>query len=517
MKNNSRNIQIIISGFALLIIALAAFTGCQLEAAESASLTVSARQYFGARGFYGTSEDVEWIDIYIYADPADSGESSDVTNTDNGGADTSDDNLVAMLTLNAEGGWDATAPDVPTMTDLRIEAYAYGDTSLHNYDAIGWDVDVTGSPDDADASGITMFTGTTSKYISSATATIYLVLLPYNDGSLQRLPRIAGMVSNLNEAQLRIDFNDYGLVTWPDTTTSYEQWYWRIVEANGERADSSFIYNDSVPEASFQFNDLNTQAAQEENSIDHDIVLNYLFPDDNADGIVEWYERVYYLEIANPQHNVLRQAFVMNPGADTLFDINFAPWIRNITAGRYDLEFAGDSTAVVWEADVADDTTEAVRYLWILNLDSYWAVYGDLTSAVLHTDSQYADWSGWIDGMAAGLDAQLSLQDRTALSRELALVLSGTSLSNGTGVDSWGTYPDSAGLSSVMTAAGGIFDEPSVEGRLYLLVFDSEFEIGGTFSDNLNGYDDYSWSYVRMDITPESFPSVDGGGLVVFE
>ena len=516
MKKSKFNLNQIL--LLAVVLAVAVLAGCQLQAAEKATLTVSAAAQFGARGFYGVLNDVDKIDVYIYADPNNSGESADPT-LSTGGAGTSSDNLVAKITINSGNSWAAEIPDVPTMTDLRIEAYAYGDSSVHSYDAIGWNVSVAANSDDADALGITMFTGTTSKYISSSTATIYLVMRPYNDGSLQRLPRIAGMTSNLNKAELRVDFNDYGTVVWPDKS-SYEKWFWRIIESDGTVATTSFSFEDGAPESFIQFDADNTQDGQ---TADHDIVLKYLFPDNNDDSVVEWYKRVYWLEIANPQHNVLRQAFVMNPGADTHFDVNFAPWIRNITAGRYDESFDGDSSQVRWEADVRDDdTSKDVRYLWLLKLNDYWAVYGDMKSGALSSDSAHANYAEWVTAVSALLDNKPDLQQRKALSQELAHVLApldseGNNLANGIGVDSESSFPDAGRAPSILTTKGGRFDDSGLSGKLYLLVFDGKFENGGTNDDNINGYDDYSWSYVKMELDSNSFPSVNGGGLIVFE
>ena len=140
------------------------------------------------------------------------------------------------------------------------------------------------------------------------------------------------MTSNLNTAELSIDFNDYGETLLDDGSTSYERWYWRIIDDNGNVSETSFSYEESLPESSILFDETTTQLNQSTGS---DITLSYLFPDNDGDSVTDWYNRLYWLEIANPQHNVLRQAFVMNPGSDTQFDINFAPWIRNITAGRY--------------------------------------------------------------------------------------------------------------------------------------------------------------------------------------
>jgi hypothetical protein len=517
MTNKILVSKFLILTFSSVIIAAVSFTGCALfilDPADNAMLTISAAEQFSSRGFYGDTADVDWIDVYIYRDPENAGETAE--------AGTSTDVLVKTLTLNGENGWKAEAPEIPTMTDLRIEAYAYGDTSVHNYDAIDWNVTDSDLEieDDADARGITMFTGTTSKYISSSTASIYLVMRPYNDGSLQRLPRINGMTSNLNKGELRIDFNDYGIVEWTDGSSSYEKWYWRIIENSGLIADSSFIYNSSLPESALTFNAATTQLNQSE---DHDVALEYLFPDDDGDGVVEWFNRVYWLEIANPQHNVLRQAFVMNPGADTFFDVNFAPWIRNITAERADnsnIEF-GDNDEVVWSADVVDDNeAEAVRYLWILNLDdcNYWAVYGDLADTGLPTASDYNNWTEWVGGMTDKLGGSLDSQSRTELSAELLRVVdgldsTGEGLTSGLGVhsDTSAAYPETNLAPSSFGAMGSLFDTEGLSGELYLLVFDGEFEAGAT--DNLNGYDDYSWSYVRMVIDENSFNS----GVITFE
>ena len=529
-----------------LIIATAvifsSLSGCALfilKAADNAQLTVSAAAQFGARGFYGDVDDVDKIEVYIFADPDNSGVSEDLLH--------SADDLVARVSLTAGNDWTAEVNEIPTMTDLRIQAYAYGQSSEHVYETINWTVNDNGETTDGD--GAIMFTGTTSKYISSSTASIYLVMRPFNDGSLQRLPRLSGMTSNLNKAELRIDFNDYGKDTWPDGTTSYEKWFWRIIESSGDVASSSFSYEENSPESSILFDENTTQDNQ---SLDHDISLDYLFPDYNDDGIVDWSKRTYWLEIANPQHNILRQAFVMNPGSATGFDVNFAPWIRNITAGRYEDYFALDGnpfpqeadpeneSTVVWQADVTDDTSE-VRYIWILKMDDgYYAVYGDLSTNI------DVDWSEWVSGVTSKLDTSINLQDRGALGSEFKLIINDTSVVDGIGIDSDGSFPALGVSPSIFANNGSRFDaiydddgEPVYipAGELYLLVFDEDFEKGTIVWDdeqeklveeyvedeennvilsNIHGYDDYSWSYVRMMIDENSFPG-ESGGLIVFE
>ncbi len=542
-KNLKKYTTGLVTGFFILMAA-----GCMLEAPGNAQLVVSAASQLGASGYYGTLADVDLVKVYVYVDSGDSGTSFDATDPTNG-ALTSSDPLVAELTLTPDGNWTDTAPDVPTMTNLRIEAYAYGTAAEHDYATIDWDVQ-------EDNTTVTLFSGTTSKFITSASARIYLAMRPYNDGTLQRLPRINRMTSNLNAGTLAIDFNDYGEVTWPDGSTSYETWYWRVVEyaddGSQTRAETSFLYGTEVPEAAYTFSAVQTGAGD-------DITLEYRYPDDidtGDAGVVDWYNRLYWLEIANPQHNVLRQAFVMNPGADSTFDINFAPWIRNITAGRYYDAFAmganpfpdGDDTdtdsVVSWEADVTDDSDfEAVRHLWILSLadttngTEYWAVYGDLDAAVVPAADGVQVDADWVANMSALLGsngAASDLQSRAEVSQALAAVLApldnGAALTVGMGIDSTDAYPfaEIGGGPAQFTIDGTYFNDPdpetagSLTGELFLLAFDGEFEAGAVTDgteDNPYGYDDYSWSYVRMELDEQSFPALGDGsnGLIVFD
>ena len=107
-----------------------------------ASLTISAAHQFESRGYYGTIDDVSRIDVYVHTTEA--------------------ENLVASMTLDPESGWTGEAPDIPTMTDLTIEAFAYGNETSHYYELIDWEV--------ADTSGydVLLFSGSTTKFISSA-------------------------------------------------------------------------------------------------------------------------------------------------------------------------------------------------------------------------------------------------------------------------------------------------------------------------------------------------------------
>lgn len=479
MTNRKNNLSagILITG--LLLITLSA---CTLQPADRASLTVSAAHQFESRGYYGTINDVTRIDVYIYTTEA--------------------NNLMASMTLDPDSGWTGEAPDIPTMTDLTIEAFAYGNETSHVYELIDWEV--------ADTSGydVLLFSGSTTKFISSAAASIYLALNQYDDGSLQRLPRINRMTSNLNTAELSIDFNDYGETLLDDGSSAYERWYWRIIDDNGPVSETSFSYEEGLPESSILFDEATTQLNQGTGS---DITLSYLFPDDDGDNVTDWYNRLYWLEIANPQHNVLRQAFVMNPGADSQFDINFAPWIRNITAGRYYDLYDSENGVVLWQADVTDDTAGDIRYLWILKSAEYSAVYGSLAGTEIPAGSAYTDWSEWVSGITSALGTENA---RETVTSELGLILAsaGTIIEEGTGADTDGSYPAAGFGPDKFSVNGSLFDNKGFEAELYLLAFDDEF-------GESNEAAAYAWSHVRMELDSNSFPAAGDGtnGLIVFE
>jgi len=119
-KNLKKYTTGLVTGFFILMAA-----GCMLEAPGNAQLVVSAASQLGASGYYGTLADVDLVKVYVYVDSGDADTSLDATDTANA-ALTSTDPLVAELTLTPDDNWTDTAPDVPTMTNLRIQASAYG-------------------------------------------------------------------------------------------------------------------------------------------------------------------------------------------------------------------------------------------------------------------------------------------------------------------------------------------------------------------------------------------------------
>lgn len=127
----------------------------------------------------------------------------------------------------------------------------------------------------------------------------------------------------------------------------------------------------------------------------------------NSDGVPQWivedYQSNYWIEVMNPQHNMLRRAFIMNRGIenDTL---RFAP---AVSAKMEADDTAEDGyvrfTAIDGDGDVFDTTATGTSYnrlVWIVlphgnakvgSDNKRWMMYGNLTNPTtlpLHQDVQ---------------------------------------------------------------------------------------------------------------------------------
>jgi hypothetical protein len=509
----------------MILVFIILTTGCFLASTDTGSsyLSISANSS-ALRGYYGDVGDVQYIDVYVFRDP-----DRTVDTTESG---STDDELLAHHVLSSGNGWSTTFMDVPTLTTLRIEAYAKGNPDHDYTNEIGWDpVENTGESD------VIMFDGNSYLYLTSATASVYLSMRQYNDGFLERFPRLNKLTTDLDDpAELRIDFNSYGEVTWADDSQSYETWYWRIIEMDSSVASAAFSISSvdgmapaggesTFPEGSYRFNEVNSAEDYGDN-----LILNYLFPNYDSDMEVDWYQHGYVLEVVNPQHNVLRQQFVINPGIDTGFSFNFAPFIRNITAQRSFPYLNQGIDEVTFGADVVDPEGGSIRYLWIMDLNLpggsplYNGVAGDLygdsgaaclsdAKAMINALNTPADESALNDSDYTGFYALAS--QYVVSTADYAAVASDDRLYDtaGSGV----VIPSKEKL----IIPGPVFDSAlEYTGELYLMVFD---EVWGT-SDSLDransiyqNHED-AMTFIKMSINQDSFPNTSlDSGLFVFE
>ncbi|MBN2628349.1 MAG: hypothetical protein JXA95_16915 [Spirochaetales bacterium] len=508
-------------------------TGCFLASADNGSsyLSVSASSS-DLRGFYGDVGDVQYIDVYVYRDPDRTVDSEESGSTD--------DELLAHHVLNSGNGWSTTFMDVPTLTTLRIEAYAKGNPNHDYTNEIGWNpVENTGESD------VIMFDGNSYLYLTAATASVFLSMRQYNDGFLERFPRLNHITTDLDarsetdtNASLKFDFNSYGEVTWADDSTSYETWYWRIVETDSSRADSAFsIYTvdgvepsageSTFPEGAYRFDEINSADDYGDN-----LILNYLFPNYDGDIEVDWYQHGYVLEIVNPQHNVLRQQFVINPGTETDLGFNFAPFIRNITAQR-SFPYLDGVDQVTFSGDVVDAEGGTIRYLWLTDLNiPYNAVAGDIIPGqgaacladseamitALNTPSSESDLnsSDYLAFYALASQYIVSSADYGTATDNNLFDTAGSVLKDADG------NPMELPVKEKLIIPGPVFDSsPDYTGELYLVVFD---EVWGT-SDDLDTANtiyqkhEDALTFIKMSLNQDSFPntSTGGSGLFVFE
>ncbi len=495
MKREHTHLKKVVMVAAVIIVI--STTGCMLQPADDANVVFVVPQELGASGYFGDLPDVDRVAVTVRGGPAD--------------AESGEQPLLASLELSADTDWQATAADVPTMTTLTIEAIAYGYPS-HSYFG-EWTFE-------SDQEQV-LFTGITERMITTASAQVYISMRPYDDGSLQRLPRVKEMRSNLNELTLEIDLRGYG---------DSEQWYWRIID---DTAGTVAVDSFSATSGSVTFPGV---AADEVETV----ALQYLAPtttvimdDPNTPEVetveqVNWLNHLYVLEIANPQHNVLRQTFVVNPGASGSMDVNFAPWIQNITAGRYNtaaLDYAGafamEESVVRWQADAVDeDSAESLRYVWLLDLRSS----GGESFSIAFGDVNASTTPGEVATLITGIETLYSSDspfgaDRRGVSTQLLGVMAGVAAPEGTAVGDTQELPDVSGTGfgpDTFIVPGDWFDLPGVTGDLYLVVADTEFVVEVTGEQT---YDDYSWSYVKMELDGTSFPALGDGtnGIIRFE
>jgi len=501
LRNKSSMIRRIIVHLGVVTVLLGTLTGCLLGTPDGANLRVSAAQQLRAAGYYGFLADVEAVTVRIFVD------------TDAAGATDATDPLFAEIVLNEGNGWSVTAPNVPTMTRLLITAEATGTGGNHIGELFGGDAVTEGGV-------VTLFTGSASAFVTSASAQVSLVLTPFNDGRLNRLPRLEQIRSNLNAGTIDITFNDYG-----DDDT----WWWRVVE---ERNGNSTVASDSFRRAGVAENDPGAPEGQvvfsgaTAGGSGPDVQLEYLFPQGD-DTDVDWFNRPYWLEIANLQHNMLRQPFVVNPGQETGFVVNFAPFITGITAGRYRTGSTDDgySETIRWELNAQDvdspdpsDDGDSIRALWILELEDRYVLHGNIKEDSLGATGITQDTvASWVSILKSDT---IDLETREGLSQQILAHLDDLTVSGERGsarsleIGGSGDTPDIVSQDDAWKLAvrGDLFDEGAT-GNLFILVFDRAVLPDENPSDGEPLQ--YAWSYIRMNVDQFSFP--DQSGLVVFD
>lgn len=485
----------------VLLVLLGVLSGCLLGTPDGANLRISAAGQLRGAGFYGFLADVESVTVRVFVD------------TDTEGATDATDPLFAEIVLNEGNNWSVTAPNVPTMTRLLITAEAVGTGGNHIGDLFG-EEDVTAGPE------VTLFTGSTAAFVTSASAQVSLVLTPFNDGRLNRLPRLDQIRSNLNAGTIEITFNDYG-----DDDT----WWWRVVE---DRDGTLSVAEDAFRVAGVAEDDPGLPQGQVvfsegQSGSGPDVRLYYLFPKGD-EGIVDWFNRPYWLEVANLQHNMFRQQFVVNPGQETGFVVNFAPFITGVTAGRYRTGSPGEYTETIsWELnaqDVDSNNPASIRALWILKLDDddgdpRYILQGNIKQDSLGgtaiTAEMVADWVAILgsdnidtttrEGLSKDILAHLDDLDADGERGAARSLLVGGNVGAAEDVvaqdDAW-----------KLAVRGDLFDDGTT-GNLFILVFDNDVlpDQNQPSGEPLQ----YAWSYIRMSIDRFSFP--DQSGLVVFD
>ena len=485
----------------VLLVLLGVLSGCLLGTPDGANLRISAAGQLRGAGFYGFLADVESVTVRVFVD------------TDTEGETDATDPLFAEIVLNEGNNWSVTAPNVPTMTRLLITAEAVGTGGNHIGDLFG-EEGVTTGPE------VTLFTGSTAAFVTSASAQVSLVLTPFNDGRLNRLPRLEQIRSNLNAGTIEITFNDYG---------DEDTWWWRVVE---DRDGALSVAEDAFRLAGVAEGDRGLPQGQVvfsggQSGSGPDVRLDYLFPEGD-EGIVDWFNRPYWLEVANLQHNMLRQQFIVNPGLETGFVVNFAPFITGVTAGRYRTGSPGEYTETIrWELnaqDVDSNNPESIRALWILKLDDddgdpRYILQGnikqDSLGGTVITAEMVADWVAILES------DNIDTTTREGLSNNVLAHLDDLDAKGERGVARNLVVGGNAGAAEDVVAQddawklavrGDLFDDGTT-GNLFILVFDADVlpGQGQPTGEPLQ----YAWSYIRMSIDQHSFP--DQSGLVVFD